>query len=90
VTDMISSKIKSFLQGRFPQREIGLTDDIFAKGFVNSLFAMELVMFIEKEFGVDIPNNLLRIESFRSVAAMTDLVEGRLQPAGHSLGEASQ
>jgi acyl carrier protein len=75
-----SDQILSFITGRFPQAEISGTEDIFSLGYINSLFAMELVMFVEKTFGVTIPNTELRIDNFRTVEAMTALVE-RLRPA---------
>ena len=37
-------------------------------------------MHLEKTFGVTIPNDELRIDNFRTAAAMTELV-GRLRPA---------
>jgi methoxymalonate biosynthesis acyl carrier protein len=73
-----ANQILSFIRGRFPQAEIGLEDDIFACGYINSLFAMELVMFLEKTFSFTIPNDELNIDNFRTVAAMTALV-GRQQ-----------
>ncbi|WP_329048618.1 acyl carrier protein [Amycolatopsis sp. NBC_01488] len=72
--------ILAFITGRFPQAAITETEDIFSLGYINSLFAMELVMHLEKTFGVTIPNDELRIDNFRTAAAMTDLV-GRLRPA---------
>ncbi|WP_410573297.1 acyl carrier protein [Amycolatopsis sp. cmx-4-61] len=72
--------ILAFITGRFPQAEITETEDIFSLGYINSLFAMELVMHLEKTFGVTIPNEELRIDNFRTAAAMTELV-GRLRPA---------
>ncbi|HET6709443.1 acyl carrier protein [Amycolatopsis sp.] len=72
--------ILAFITGRFPQAEIGATEDIFSLGYINSLFAMELVMHLEKTFAVTIPNEELRIDNFRTAAAMTELV-GRLRPA---------
>jgi methoxymalonate biosynthesis acyl carrier protein len=68
------TQILEFVRGRYPQAEIDETQDIFSLGFVNSLFAMELVMFIEKTFGVTIPNDELRIDNFRTANAMADLV----------------
>jgi len=52
-----------------------LTDDmnIFASGYVNSLFAMELVLLIEKIVGTQIPNDEVALENFASVDAMTAL-----------------
>ncbi|WP_410643396.1 acyl carrier protein [Amycolatopsis sp. lyj-346] len=72
--------ILAFITGRFPQAGITATEDIFSLGYINSLFAMELVMHLEKTFGVTIPNEELRIDNFRTAAAMTELV-GRLRPA---------
>ena len=50
-------------------------DDIFASGFVNSLFAMQLVMFVEKKFAVSVEDEDLEIQNFRSVNAIVALVE---------------
>lgn len=70
-----TEQILSFIRGRYPQVEISETDNIFQIGFVNSLFAMELVMFIEKTFSVTVPNDELRIENFHSAVSMTELVD---------------
>jgi acyl carrier protein len=75
VTEGIEAAIFAFIRGRFPDVELTADDDIFAAGFVNSLFAMELVMFIEKTFGFTIPNEELRLEHFRTVGAMGRLIE---------------
>jgi acyl carrier protein len=80
VTQPPQAEILDFIRDRFPQVEIDAAQDIFELGFVNSLFAMELVMFVEKAFFVTIPNDELRIDNFRSADAMADLV-GRLTPA---------
>ena len=71
----VSARIQSFVEGRFPQGTIEADQDIFSLGYINSLFAMELVMFIEKTFSVTVPNEELRIDNFRTVEAMSALVE---------------
>ena len=53
-------------------------DDIFALGFANSLFAMQLVAFVEKEFRIDIDSEDLEMDNFRSVHAISALVERKL------------
>lgn len=78
-------QILAFIRDRYPQADIEATDDIFSLGFVNSLFAMELVMFVEKTFGVVIPNEELRIENFQTATVMAELV-GRLSPAAARAG----
>lgn len=73
-------QILTFVRNRYPQEQIDAGQDIFALGFVNSLFAMELVLFLEKTFGITIPQDELLIDNFRSAHVMAELVE-RQRPA---------
>ena len=75
MSEIAKEQIISFIKGRYPQAEISESEDIFQLGFINSLFAMELVMFVEKSFGVTIPNDELRIDNFRTANSMSDLVD---------------
>ena len=68
------ARIRDFMAPRFPAHALTDEEDIFASGVVNSLFAMELVLFIEKQFGVGIPNEELDLNNFRTVDAMVELV----------------
>ncbi|MBF9132818.1 acyl carrier protein [Plantactinospora sp. S1510] len=77
----IRTQVREFIAGRYPQQEIADHDDIFALGYVNSLFAMELVVFLEKVFGATIPNQELQIDNFRSVDRMVSLFE-RMRSGG--------
>lgn len=70
----IHKSVLTFIEGRFPDVRLGVDEDIFALGFVNSLFAMELVLFLEGTFEFSIPNAALRLDNFRTVAAMTSLI----------------
>ncbi len=70
----VKDQILGFVRGRYPQAEISESQDIFQLGFVNSLFAMELVMFIEKSFNITIGNDELKIDNFRTADAMAALV----------------
>ena len=49
--------------------------DLFASGLVSSLFALELVVHLESTFGVEIGADELKLDNFRTVTAMTELVE---------------
>ncbi|MCY8935161.1 acyl carrier protein [Bacillus atrophaeus] len=71
----IKLKIKAFLSRFFRKRELLDNEDIFELGFVNSLFAMQLVMFIEKEFSIRIDNQDMDMENFRSVTKIAELIE---------------
>ncbi|MBF6542266.1 acyl carrier protein [Nocardia brasiliensis] len=71
------SELREFVAKRFPAGELTDDRDIFESGFVNSLFAMELVMFIEQQLGERIPNDELMLDNFRTVDRMLALV-GRI------------
>lgn len=78
MSDTVSDQILGFITNRFPQAEISDSEDIFSLGYINSLFATELVMFVEKTFALTIPNEELSIDNFRTAKSMTELV-GRLR-----------
>lgn len=48
--------------------------DLFASGLVSSLFALELVVHLERSFGTSISGADLKLDNFRTVNSMTDLV----------------
>ena len=85
MTDDTPTRIRSFITARFPRAELTDELDIFELGFVNSLFATELVMFIENTFQITVPNEELTLDNFRTVASMSALVQRQLattaQPA---------
>lgn len=70
----IKVKIRAFLSRFFRKHELKDDEDIFALGFVNSLFAMQLVMFLEKEFGIRVDNKDLDLNNFRTIDTITDLI----------------
>jgi methoxymalonate biosynthesis acyl carrier protein len=69
----IADTLATFLERR---TKLPLTEDrdIFATGAVNSLFAMELVAFVEQTFGVTVSGDDLTLDNFRTIRAMTVLV----------------
>lgn len=71
------AKIQAFLRKRFQNYEFADDEDIFGTGVVNSLFAMQLVMFVEKEFGIEVGDDDLTLDNFRTVNAMAQLVLGK-------------
>jgi len=76
----INKTIRAFFEKALPGKQIKDEDDIFEKGFVNSLMAMQLVLFVEKEFGIAVTEADLDIANFRSIAAVTDLVRRKSLP----------
>jgi acyl carrier protein len=80
-TTEIKTSIREFLSRFFRNHELRDDEDIFALGFVNSLFAMQLVLFIEQEFNVQVGEEDLDLENFNTVNAMTALVARKTAPA---------
>ena len=72
--DEIKVKVRGFLARFFRKHELADDEDIFALGFINSLFAMQLVMFLEKEFAVRIENKDLDFSNFKTINSIADLV----------------
>lgn len=69
--------IRSFLSRFFRGYALRDDDDIFSLGFVNSLFALKLVNFIETEFSIRVEQSDLDIANFRTIDAMVAFVERR-------------
>lgn len=73
--DPTRAKIKEFLSRFFRNHDLASDEDIFELGFVNSLVAMQLVQFVEKEFGVTVEDDDLDLDNFRTIDRIAGLVE---------------
>lgn len=74
----ISNHIKKFLGDHINIEELKLDEDIFQSGYVNSLFAMQLVTFIENNFGIKVENEDLEITNFNTVNNLSTFVVKKL------------
>lgn len=66
-------KIRTFLAGFFRTTNLSDSDDIFALG-LNSLFAMQLVAWVEKEYHIHVADEDLEISNFNSVNSIVNFV----------------
>lgn len=73
----LKQTIKGFLSRSFRNGDAADGDNIFALGYVSSLFAMELVLFVEKTFNIKIDDEDLDLKNFCSVNAITEFVENK-------------
>jgi acyl carrier protein len=71
----LTDTIRAYLARSFKGYDLEEDEDIFSLGFVNSLFAMQLVLFLEQTFGISIDNEDLDLDNFRSIRALASLVE---------------
>ena len=79
--DNCKETIRSFLSQHARDTGFRDDDDLFGKGYLNSLFAMELVLFVERQFGLTVDNADLDPDNFRSVGAIAGFVERKTRRA---------
>jgi methoxymalonate biosynthesis acyl carrier protein len=71
--DAVVDVLLRFLAAR-TARTYAPDEDLFAAGGISSLFALQLVLFLEQEFGVTVTGSELKLDNFRTAAAMAMLV----------------
>lgn len=76
------TRIRDYLARYFPGYELRDDDDIFKLGFVTSMFALQLVNFLEREFKISIENEDLELDNFRSVNALSSMVGRKTEGGG--------
>jgi methoxymalonate biosynthesis acyl carrier protein len=79
----VQERIERFLAPRLGGRKIAEDDDIFDLGYVNSLFAVQLLRFIEKEFSLNLEPADLEFANFRTVGRIVRLVEAKRSAASN-------
>ncbi|GAA2213559.1 hypothetical protein GCM10009850_090220 [Nonomuraea monospora] len=73
----VAGQVHAFIRSRVGGRDIGADTDIFEEGLVDSLFAMELITFVETTFGLSVLTEDLDRDNFCSVHAITRFVLGK-------------
>ena len=73
ITEFVSTEL---LQGS--ATNIGADEPIIENGILTSLQTVELVMFIEDKYGIEIEPELVDEENFRTLNTVASLVEGKL------------
>lgn len=74
----IKKKIKEFLKKYYRIEEQNEFEDIAEFGLINSFFAMQMILFLEKEFKIRITNEDLKPENFQSIHSISKLVQKKL------------
>ena len=74
----VNGKVRKFISRFIGEKTFEDNDNIFEKGLVNSLFAMQLVVFIENEFAIILENNDIEIDNFKDVNSITSLIQSKL------------
>lgn len=70
--------IRDFLKKYIKVETLEEDTNIFESGLVDSLFAMQLVNWIEDEYDISISNDQLDLDNFKSINAIANLINNSL------------
>lgn len=70
----IKDTMRGFLLGSINIPKLNDEANLFELGLINSLFAVQLMTFIEKTFDLEVETEDLDIENFKSLNAATEFV----------------
>jgi methoxymalonate biosynthesis acyl carrier protein len=82
MNDAERTAVREFIAQHTGGTQIGDEEDMFANGLVSSLFAVQLVMWVERNFGTPIDGADLDFVNIRSVSAIASFVDRKRAPAG--------
>jgi len=77
-TTDIAPRVRAFLVRFFRSDSLRDDQDMFATGLVNSLLAIQIVAFLEKEFAITLGDDDLKLENFNSVDHIAAFVAQKL------------
>jgi len=78
--EIIKTKLTSFIFEKFPlarKKNMSDTSLLLQSGIVDSLGILELVAFIEQEFGISVSDDELLPENFQTLQALTSFVQAK-------------
>lgn len=79
---MISDRIRKFLVQQFPTtKNVSDVDPLLKNGLIDSLGILEVVTFVEKEFGIAVTDEELLPENFESVHSLSNFVRQKTKGA---------
>jgi methoxymalonate biosynthesis acyl carrier protein len=70
----IKSTIRDFILASVKIKDLSDDDNLFESGIVNSLFAVQLMTYLEKTFGIEVTMDDLSIENFESINSTSSFV----------------
>jgi acyl carrier protein len=75
-----TSKIKTFLAQQFPMtKNVGNDEPLLTNGLIDSLGILDVVTFVENEFGIVVSDEDLLPENFGSIHSLTNFVHNKTE-----------
>lgn len=76
--DQVINDLRQFFQAAMRGPAPDVDDDYFAAGRINSLFALELVTFVERHFSITVEVADLELDNFRTIGRTANFVRTKL------------
>lgn len=76
---MSEKKVIDFICKFTKTASVDKDSNLFENGNLNSLFIMQLILFIEKEFNIAVDNDVIGTSEFNSVSSICAYIEKKLQ-----------
>jgi acyl carrier protein len=74
--DIVAARIRKFLVKQFPAtKNVGNNESLLNNGLIDSLGILDIVTFVEKEFGFTVSDEDLLPENFGSVQNLSNFVQ---------------
>jgi len=71
----VKEVIRKFINNSVNIDLLGDDENLFEKGFINSLFAVQLMTFIERKYDLEIGMDDLEIKNFASITATAEFIQ---------------
>lgn len=81
--DIIQEKVRSFFLETLNLATRSSSSDLLEAGVLDSLTLVDLLMYLEQEFGIECFSSPLRIDDFRSESAIAEFVMKHAEPQAH-------
>ncbi|HAT8443898.1 TPA: acyl carrier protein [Legionella pneumophila] len=76
--DHIKNEVKLFLLNSFRIKDIGYSDNIFDTGAMHSLFFVQLLVFIEKKYKIDLEVGEFDLNQLTTIDAIAHFISSKL------------
>jgi D-alanine--poly(phosphoribitol) ligase subunit 2 len=74
-SEVLHARLKAFFSEKLSVEVSSVDADLTKTGILDSLALVELLAYIEKEFGAEIPLDNVEIEDFHSIARIAEYVD---------------
>jgi methoxymalonate biosynthesis acyl carrier protein len=67
--------VRDYIHGHLGNVTVADDEDLFKGGYLNSLFAVQIVVWLEKRFGIAVRGSDLTLDNFRSIKDIAAFVD---------------